>query len=129
MKKSFFLPLIAALAAIFSFSACSSGDDVKEETVLTACEWREIPTEIGIIGTMCIEVISGISAKDVREIKEACPEEDEDLGVGIVHEKCPEGERKECPYTEYGIKMKAYIYDEMLGLLRLRGGECPPGMR
>jgi hypothetical protein len=121
MKKSFFL-LAAALAAIFSFSACSDDKGDGEpatgpKPIQFAC--TNVDEENLFAGGFCREY-GGLSSADLAEAKAKCIEEDEDGDANTIVDKCPDGSVVAC--EEIGV----YFYG-FPGLLvqAMLNGECP----
>jgi hypothetical protein len=132
MKKSFFLPLIAALAVIFSFSACSDDKDDKE-FVKVACN-----IEASSLGTQCWELSgffpSSEVSENIAEAKAICLEDIEDFKGqisenfpdavvnGNIATKCQDAELECLIYSIDGEELK-YYYSGLLTMTH--GGGCP----
>jgi hypothetical protein len=133
MKKSFFLLPIAALAAIFSFSACSSGGDGPDGVfVMVACN-----VQITMVGSNCWELSGYFPESEVNEQiaegEEYCQEyinliKEELAGypvaiTGSVVDKCQPA-FLECKYTEDGETIKFY-FSEQIAMQSFGGKNCP----
>jgi uncharacterized protein (TIGR02145 family) len=126
MKKSFFLSL-AALAALFFFSACSDNKDEppgQSESEI-ACEMR---APANIDGSMCIELYN-ISSSRLAEMKAHCASGDfgfSFLGAGTLKSKCLNDAVYDCalPPSLFGFEGKSFYYG---AYGEMSNGMCPGG--